>query len=159
DAGRGAHDHEDPRGDARLDDGAGLRAVRRCRHRRGRTRRCAHAGMPVAVRAGRHAGGDRPRDPGARARGPPAADQPFGTIAGVTPDEFRKQGYALVDWIAEYQQAVERHPVASKAAPGWVRSQLPAHPPTEPESFDAVLADLDRVILPGLTHWQHPSFF
>jgi aromatic-L-amino-acid decarboxylase len=77
----------------------------------------------------------------------------------VTPDEFRKQGYALVDWIAEYHQGVERHPVASTAEPGWVRSQLPAHPSTEPESFDAVLADLERVIVPGLTHWQHPSFF
>ena len=81
------------------------------------------------------------------------------TLAGVTPEEFRKQGYALVDWIVDYLEGVERHPVASPVAPGWVRTQLPTSPPAEPESFDAVLADVDRVIVPGLTHWQHPSFF
>jgi aromatic-L-amino-acid decarboxylase len=77
----------------------------------------------------------------------------------VTPEDFRKQGYALVDWIADYLEGVERFPVASTTEPGWVRDQLPAHPPTEIEPFDAVLADLDRVVVPGLTHWQHPSFF
>jgi aromatic-L-amino-acid decarboxylase len=77
----------------------------------------------------------------------------------MTPEEFRKQGYALVDWITDYLEGIERHPVASPVEPGWVRSQLPAAPPTEPEPFDAVLADLDRVIVPGLTQWQHPSFF
>ena len=77
----------------------------------------------------------------------------------MTPEEFRKQGYALVDWITDYLEGIERHPVASPFEPGWVRSQLPATPPTEPEPFDAVLADLDRVIVPGLTQWQHPSFF
>jgi len=77
----------------------------------------------------------------------------------VTPEDFRKQGYALIDWIADYLEGVERFPVASAAEPGWVRDQLPAHPPIEAEPFDAVLADLDRVVVPGLTHWQHPSFF
>jgi aromatic-L-amino-acid decarboxylase len=77
----------------------------------------------------------------------------------MTPEEFRKHGYTLVDWIADYLEGIERHPVASAVEPGWVRSQLPAGPPSEPEPFDAVLADVDRVILPGLTHWQHPSFF
>ena len=77
----------------------------------------------------------------------------------MTPEDFRKQGYALIDWIADYLEGVERLPVASTTEPGWVRDQLPAHPPTETEPFDAVLADLDRVVVPGLTHWQHPSFF
>ncbi|HEX6786760.1 MAG TPA: pyridoxal-dependent decarboxylase [Acidimicrobiales bacterium] len=77
----------------------------------------------------------------------------------MTPEDFRKQGYALIDWIADYLEGVERFPVASATEPGWVRDQLPAHPPTEAEPFDAVLADLDRVLVPGLTHWQHPSFF
>jgi aromatic-L-amino-acid/L-tryptophan decarboxylase len=77
----------------------------------------------------------------------------------VTPEDFRKQGYALIDWIADYLEGVERFPVASTTEPGWVRDQLPAHPPTETEPFDAVLADLDRIVVPGLTHWQHPSFF
>ncbi len=77
----------------------------------------------------------------------------------MTPEEFRKQGYALVDWITDYLEGIERHPVSPRVEPGWVRAQLPQHPPSEPEAFDQVLADLDRVIVPGLTHWQHPSFF
>ncbi len=77
----------------------------------------------------------------------------------MTPEEFRTHGHALVDWIADYLEGVERHPVAATVAPGDIRAQLPAHPPTAPEPFAAVLADLDRVILPGITHWQHPSFF
>ena len=77
----------------------------------------------------------------------------------MTPDEFRSQGKALIDWVADYLETIESRPVSSNVQPGDVRSQLPEHPPTEPESFDAVLADMDRVIVPGLTHWQHPSFF
>ena len=73
--------------------------------------------------------------------------------------EFRQQGYALVDWIADYLEGVERFPVASPLAPGEVRAMLPPSPPAEPEPFEAVLADLDRIVVPGLTHWQHPSFF
>jgi aromatic-L-amino-acid decarboxylase len=77
----------------------------------------------------------------------------------VTPDEFRIHGHQLIDWIAEYIEHVEEYPVGSRVQPGEVRAQLPAHPPTEPEPFEAVMADMDRIILPGLTHWQHPSFF
>jgi aromatic-L-amino-acid/L-tryptophan decarboxylase len=77
----------------------------------------------------------------------------------VTPDEFRTHGRALIDWIADYLEGVEQYPVSSMLAPGDVRAMLPEHPPAEPEPFEAVLADLDRVIVPGLTHWQHPSFF
>ena len=80
-------------------------------------------------------------------------------MSGVTPDEFRTHGHQLIDWIAEYIEQVEQYPVGSQVQPGEVRAQLPEHPPTEPESFDAVMADMDRVIIPGLTHWQHPSFF
>ena len=77
----------------------------------------------------------------------------------MTPDEFRKHGYQLIDWIVDYLEHIEQHPVASPVQPGAVRAMLPEHPPTEPESFDAVIADLDRIVVPGLTHWQHPSFF
>jgi len=77
----------------------------------------------------------------------------------VTPEEFRRNGHALVDWIAEYLEGVEQYPVGCQLAPGEVRAMLPEHPPAEAEPFDAVLADLDRVIVPGLTHSQHPSFF
>lgn len=77
----------------------------------------------------------------------------------MTPEEFRTHGHALIDWITDYLEGIEQHPVASGAQPGDVRAQLPAHPPTEREDFADVLADVDRVIVPGLMHWQHPSFF
>lgn len=77
----------------------------------------------------------------------------------MTPDEFRANGYALIDWIAEYIEGVERFPVASQVQPGEIRASLPAHPPTKAEPFSDVLADLDELVMPGITHWQHPSFF
>jgi aromatic-L-amino-acid decarboxylase len=77
----------------------------------------------------------------------------------MTPDEFRHHGHALIDWIADYVEGVERHPVAATVVPGDVRAALPEHPPTEPEPFEAVMADVARVVVPGITHWQHPAFF
>ena len=77
----------------------------------------------------------------------------------MTAEEFRRWGRALVDWIADYREGVEELPVLSRAAPGEVRAKLPAEPPEEPEDLDAILRDLDEVVLPGLTHWQSPSFF
>jgi aromatic-L-amino-acid/L-tryptophan decarboxylase len=75
-----------------------------------------------------------------------------------TPDEFRKHGHEVVEWVARYLETIEDHPVQSPVEPGWVRSQLPASPPAVPEPFEEVLADLDRVVLPGVTHWQHPGW-
>lgn len=77
----------------------------------------------------------------------------------MTPEEFRAMGHQLVDWIADYRSHLAERPVMSRAAPGEIRAQLPAAPPEEPEPFADVLADLDRVVVPGLTLWQHPSFF
>ena len=77
----------------------------------------------------------------------------------MTPDDFRQQGYALIDWITEYLEGIEQYPVASRVEPGDIRAALPEHPPTDAEPFGDVLADLDRVLMPGITHWQHPSFF
>ncbi|CAN5574972.1 pyridoxal-dependent decarboxylase [soil metagenome] len=77
----------------------------------------------------------------------------------MTPDEFRTNGYALIDWIVEYIEGVEQFPVASQVQPGDIRAALPAHPPTVVEPFTDVLADLDNLVMPGITHWQHPSFF
>ncbi|WP_106177644.1 aminotransferase class V-fold PLP-dependent enzyme [Prauserella shujinwangii] len=77
----------------------------------------------------------------------------------MTPEEFRAYGKRVVDWVADYLASVESRPVRSPAGPGDVRSALPAHPPEEGEPYDAVLADLERIVLPGITHWQHPSFF
>ncbi len=78
----------------------------------------------------------------------------------MTPEEFRTNAHALIDWIVDYQEGVERFPVSNPSLqPGDVRSTLPAHPPTSPEPFSTVLSDIDTLVVPGLTHWQHPSFF
>jgi aromatic-L-amino-acid/L-tryptophan decarboxylase len=77
----------------------------------------------------------------------------------MTAEEFREHGKQVVDWIADYLATVESRPVRSQAAPGDVRRALPEHPPEHGEGFAGILADLDRVVLPGITHWQHPSFF
>ena len=77
----------------------------------------------------------------------------------MTPEEFRRYGHRVVDWIADYRTRVDQLPIQSRVAPGEVRGRLAADPPQTPEPFDAVLQDLDRAILPGLTHWQHPAFF
>lgn len=77
----------------------------------------------------------------------------------MTPDEFRRHGHALVEWIAQYYERVETLPVLSQVAPGDVRSQLPPSPPNTGESFEQMMADVERIILPGITHWQSPNFF
>ncbi len=77
----------------------------------------------------------------------------------MTPEEFRTAGHQLVDWVAGYLEGVERHPVQPPLQPGAIAALVPAHPPTAVEPWADVLADLDRVVVPGLTHWQHPSFF
>jgi len=77
----------------------------------------------------------------------------------MTPEEFRRHGYAAIDWIADYWASLDDLPVRAQVAPGDVRRLLPASAPEAGEPFDAVLADLDRVVVPGLTHWQHPRFF
>jgi len=77
----------------------------------------------------------------------------------MNPDEFRKIGHQLVDWIADYRTHIADLPVRSRVEPGAVRAQLPAAPPVQPETFDGIFSDLEQVILPGLSHWQHPNFF
>ena len=77
----------------------------------------------------------------------------------MTPEEFRKQGHAVVDWIADYRRDVAKYPVMPHTGPGDIRRSLPGHAPEHPESFGEIMRDLDRVIVPGITHWQHPSFF
>lgn len=76
----------------------------------------------------------------------------------MTPDEFREYGHKLIDWLADYRTGIARRPVMARTQPGEIRDKLPAEPPAAPEPFDAVLADLETVLLPGLTHWQHPRF-
>jgi aromatic-L-amino-acid decarboxylase len=77
----------------------------------------------------------------------------------MTPEEFRTVGHRLIDWIADYRARVAELPVMARTAPGEVKAQLPAAPPDQPEGFEGVFRDLERIILPGLSHWQHPHFF
>jgi len=77
----------------------------------------------------------------------------------MTPDEFRRHGHAVIDWIADYQSRVESFPVLSQAKPGQIRASLPANAPTQSEPFEALLKDVENLILPGVTHWQSPNFF
>lgn len=77
----------------------------------------------------------------------------------MTPEEFRTAGHQLVDWVADYRKKVTTLPVMSGIRPGEVTRELPSEPPDSPESFAAIMRDVDRVIVPGLSHWQHPAFF
>src|SRR3989454_11949720 len=73
-------------------------------------------------------------------------------------DEFRRHGYALVDWVADYLANSDRYPVLSRVAPGDVRNALPPSAPERGEPFEQILEDFERIIVPGLTHWNHPGF-
>src|SRR6476660_2999572 len=77
----------------------------------------------------------------------------------MTPDDFRRHGHAMVDWIADYYARIESFPVLSQVEPGQIRASLPADPPVKGEPFPAILADIERLILPGITHWQSPNFY
>ena len=77
----------------------------------------------------------------------------------MDPEEFRKQGHATVDWIADYYKRIESFPVLSQVAPGEIRKSLPSEAPQQGEPFERILADVDRIILPGITHWQSPNFY
>ena len=77
----------------------------------------------------------------------------------MSPEEFREWGYKFVDWIADYLSHPERYPVLSQVEPGSIRRQLPSSPPLKPEPMEAMLRDVDQIIMPGITHWNHPAFF
>ena len=87
-------------------------------------------------------------EPGTRAREPPVAST-----------DLRADGQAALEWAARYLERVGELPVLAQVAPGQVRAALPHSAPEDPEPFAAVLEDLDRILLPGVTHWQHPRFF
>lgn len=80
-------------------------------------------------------------------------------MSHMSPDDFRRHGHRVIDWIADYWDSLEERPVLAQVQPGDVRRSLPTSAPDRGESFDALLADLNDVVLPGITHWQHPRFF
>jgi aromatic-L-amino-acid decarboxylase len=77
----------------------------------------------------------------------------------MSPEEFRRRGYELIDWLADYATNVEQYPVLSQVAPGDIRAALPDKAPQIGEPFTDIMADFERHILPGITHWQSPNFF
>jgi aromatic-L-amino-acid decarboxylase len=77
----------------------------------------------------------------------------------MTPDEFRTIGHQLIDWIASYRETISTRPVHTQTEPGSIRASLPTEPPTTPQPFDAIFSDFEELLVPGLTHWQHPRFF
>ncbi len=80
-------------------------------------------------------------------------------VRDMTPEELRHWGREAVDWVANYLETIEERPVLSQVQPGDIRRRLPTSAPEKGESMDAILADLDDVIMPGITHWSHPAFF
>jgi aromatic-L-amino-acid decarboxylase len=81
------------------------------------------------------------------------------TSIGMNPEEFRKYGKEVVDWIADYLKNAEKYPVLSHVKPGDIKKQLPATPPASSEKMETILADFNKIIMPGITHWNHPGFF
>ncbi len=77
----------------------------------------------------------------------------------MSPEEFRRHGYEVIDWIAEYYKNIESFQVLSQVQPGEIRASLPPTPPVNGEPFETILNDVNKLILPGITHWQSPNFF
>ncbi|WP_028693600.1 DOPA decarboxylase [Pseudomonas cremoricolorata] len=77
----------------------------------------------------------------------------------MTPEEFRRHGHQLIDLIADYRQNVEQRPVMAQVAPGYLKAALPSAAPQQGEAFASLLGDVERLLMPGLSHWQHPQFY
>jgi aromatic-L-amino-acid/L-tryptophan decarboxylase len=89
-----------------------------------------------------------------------ASDGPVtGPLGDLDPEELRRLGHQVIDWVADFLTAPERYPVLARVKPGDIRDALPASAPDAPEPLDRILSDFERVILPGITHWNHPGFF
>jgi aromatic-L-amino-acid/L-tryptophan decarboxylase len=77
----------------------------------------------------------------------------------MTPDEFRENGHKLVEWMAGYMENVEKFSVKSSVVPGDIFNKIPDTPPSDSDSFENLMSDIDKIIMPGITHWQSPNFF
>jgi len=89
----------------------------------------------------------------------PPVNDPSPEPGDLSPEEFERHATTLARWIADYLRTPERFPVLSRLTPGEFRRSLPDQAPARAESLDTILADLDRVVMPGVTHWNHPGFF
>src|SRR5437588_291855 len=76
----------------------------------------------------------------------------------MSPDDFRRHGHAVIDWMPDYYARIESFPVLSEVEPGKIRAQLPPEAPNQGEEFSTILKDMEK-LLPGVTHWQSPNFF
>ena len=81
------------------------------------------------------------------------------SLGDMNQDDFRRFGHELIDWVADYLEHVEELPVLAQIEPGDLKVSLPTSPPAKGEAMEAIIQDLDRLIVPALTHWNHPSFF
>ena len=81
------------------------------------------------------------------------------SLGDMSAEDFRRYGHQVVEWIADYLSHPERYPVLSQNKPDQVKEALPSKAPERGEAMEAMLSDLDRVIVPGMTHWNHPGFF
>ena len=81
------------------------------------------------------------------------------TTGDLSPDAFRESAHQLVEWIAEYLEHPEKYPVLSQVKPGEIRAALPTSAPAEGEPLSRIIDDFEKIIVPGITHWNHPSFF
>ncbi len=84
---------------------------------------------------------------------------PTPSLGDMNLDDFRHYGHRLIDWIADYLEHPERYPVLSPSQPDEIKAQLPTTPPQQPETVYQILTDFEKIIMPGLTHWNHPGFF
>jgi aromatic-L-amino-acid decarboxylase len=90
----------------------------------------------------------------------PTAIESFAPATGdMSKEDFRRFGHELIDWISDYFEQIEGLPVLSQIEPGELKALLPSSPPEKGEPMQQILADVDRLIVPALTHWSHPSFF
>ena len=79
-------------------------------------------------------------------------------IGDMDVEEFRKDGHELIDWLADYLRDIDEYPVLAQIEPGEIKNMLPEAPPLEGESMTDIYKDLDKIIMPGMTHWNHPKF-
>lgn len=84
---------------------------------------------------------------------------PTPKLGDMPPDEFRQYGHQLIDWIADFFDQIDQHPVLPDIKPGDIVQKLPKDFPRSPESMASILGDIDKIVMPGMTHWNHPDFF